>query len=69
MAPNGVNTSKIELVSLEDKARLKEELGLSTIILFYLYRQLASSESGAFNSFRRNIVDKFNDCIFLVVGV
>ncbi len=68
VAPNGVDTSKIQLISLEEKERLKKELGLSGhhTILFIASWHPPNLE--AFKFILDEIVNKFKDCIFLVVG-
>jgi len=68
VAPNGVDTSRIQLISLEEKERLKKELGLSGYHTILFIASWHPPNLEAFKFILDEIVDKFNDCIFLVVG-
>lgn len=68
VTPNGVDTSRIELISLEEKKCLKKELGFSDrhTILFIASWHPPNLEALKF--ILDEIVNKFPDCIFLVIG-
>ncbi len=68
VTPNGVDTSKIDLVSLEEKKRLKKELGLSDYHTILFIGSWHPPNLEALKFILDEITNKFSDCIFLVVG-
>ncbi len=68
ITPNGVDSSKIDLISLDEKECLKKELGLSGHYTILFIGSWHPPNLEALKFILDNIINKFPDCIFIVVG-
>lgn len=68
ITPNGVDASKIDLISLDEKECLKKELGLSDYHTILFIGSWHPPNLEALKFILDNIINKFPDCIFIVVG-
>ena len=68
VTPNGVDASKIELISLEEKKQLKKEVGLSDHRTILFIGSWHPPNLEALKFILDDITSKLSDCIFLVIG-
>jgi glycosyltransferase involved in cell wall biosynthesis len=68
VVPNGVDTSQIELVKLEEKKSLKKEVGLADYNTILFIGSWHPPNLEALKFIIDEIVNKLSDCVFLVVG-
>lgn len=68
VTPNGVDASKIELISLEEKKQLKKEVGLSDHRTILFIGSWHPPNLEALKFILDEITSKLSDCVFLVIG-
>jgi len=68
ITPNGVDASKIDMISVEEKECLKKEVGLSDYHTILFIGSWHPPNLEALKFILDNVINKFPDCIFLVVG-
>ncbi len=68
VTPNGVDTSKIELIGLEEKKQLKKEVGLADHHTILFIGSWHPPNLEALKFILDEITSKLSDCIFLVIG-
>lgn len=68
VTPNGVDVSKIDLISLEERESLKKELGLSHYHTILFIGSWHPPNLEALKFILEEITNKSNDYIFLVIG-